>query len=90
MVQFGVSLLHTFVRKGRVSKSEQEHLEMMDPMIALLTLSAKKARNDEILLASLRCITAVVTLATSQYFEICKHNHFDCVQSLGSVRISYC
>ena len=61
MVQFGVSLLHTFVRKGRVSKSEQEHLEMMDPMIALLTLSAKKARNDEILLASLRCITAVVT-----------------------------
>ena len=61
MVQFGVSLLHMFVKKGRVSKSEQEHLEMMDPMIALLTLSAKKARNDEILLASLRCITAVAT-----------------------------
>jgi U3 small nucleolar RNA-associated protein 20 len=57
MVQFAVSLLHMFLKKNRIRKDI--HLEMIDPLIPLLTICCRKAHSDELLLSSLRCICAV-------------------------------
>eukprot|EP00124_Ichthyophonus_hoferi_P003712 Ihof_evm2s341 gene=Ihof_evmTU2s341 len=55
-VEFGMNLLYSNIKRGRIEGSNQEHLQMLDPLVAMLS-DQLKSKYDKVVMQSLRCLS---------------------------------
>jgi len=59
LVEFGLQLLYMMLKHGKISTSDQEHQQMLDPFVELLT-NCLKSKYNKVVTISLRCISWLV------------------------------
>eukprot|EP00741_Cyanophora_paradoxa_P008403 tig00000137_g8130.t1 len=58
LVEFGLSLLHAHLKRGRFDTADAAHMQMLDPFVGLLD-SCLATRNSALLSLALKCVTAL-------------------------------
>ncbi|XP_065909347.1 small subunit processome component 20 homolog isoform X2 [Dysidea avara] len=61
ITEFGLQILLTLLKRGKVDSKDNEHLQMMDPFVELLT-NLLTSRHPTVLTMVLRCITWMLRL----------------------------
>ncbi|XP_048578586.1 small subunit processome component 20 homolog isoform X2 [Nematostella vectensis] len=59
VVEFGLQLLHTTLKRGKVSTADQLHLQMLDPFVSMMT-KCLQAKHTKVLTLALRCLCWIV------------------------------
>lgn len=59
LVEFGLQLLYMMLKHGKISSSDQEHQQMVDPFVGLLT-DCLKSKYNKVVTISLRCVSWLV------------------------------
>lgn len=61
IVEFGLKVLHTLLKREKLSPSEKKHLEMLDPFVPLLT-DFVESSYIKIVITSLRCFVRLLRM----------------------------
>ncbi|XP_068744813.1 small subunit processome component 20 homolog [Montipora capricornis] len=59
VVEFGLQMLYMMLKHGKLSTSDQEHLQMLDPFVELLT-GCLESKYNKVVTISLRCVSGLV------------------------------